>query len=267
MKKVCLIIWIAINTAVDMSAQSFPDMTLSKNFSAQVKSIDEFIQRFNGEETHPDIKNGNRTLNLIALFDYRMNHGEMPDSAFKKKIMDFVQHTEECGAKINLTDDDLFAEADITANILGKSASISLILQSQTYNKDRVRWAIVGIRGLTEIGIIDAEHLYGISPVEHETHFMSIGDIFAHNASDIWGYRGKDTKIDELSVFFTIANMREISIKSVDKLTMHCLEIPGYVFTINEEGRSGKNSGWLISTVTKINENDKKEYVTKLIGR
>lgn len=248
------------------NAQSFPDMTLDKDFAAQVKSIDEFIQRFNGEEMHPELKDGNRTLNLVALFDYKMNHEGLPDSTFKKKVMNFVKHVEESGAKIKLTDDEFFAEANITANILGKSTSIALILQSQTYNKDRVRWAIVGVHGLTEAGIIDAEHFYGISPVEHETHFMSIYDIFAHNAPEIWGYRGKDTKIDELSVFLTIAKMGEVRINSVNKLTMHCLEIPNYVFTINEEGRRGRNSGWLISSFTKINENKKKEYITKLFG-
>lgn len=247
-------------------AQSFPDITLDKDFAAQVKSVDEFIQRFNGEETHPELKDGNRTLNLIALFDYEMNHEGLPDSAFKKKVMDFVKQAEESGTKIKLTDDDFFAEADITANILGKSTSITLIFQSQTYNEDRTRWAIVGVHGLTKAGVIDAEHFYGISPVEHETHFMSIDDIFAHNAPEIWGYRGKDTKIDELSVFLTIAKMGKVRINSVNKLTMHCLEIPNYVFTINEEGRRGRNSGWLISSVTKIKENKKKEYITKLFG-
>lgn len=248
------------------NAQSFPDMTLDKDFAAQVKSIDEFIQRFNGEETHPELKDGNRTLNLIALFDYKMNHEGLPDSTFKKKVMDFVKHVEGSGEKIKLTDDDFFAEADITVNIFGKSISIALILQSQTYNKDRTRWAIVGVRGIAEAGIIDTEHFYGISPVEHETHFMSIGDIFAHNAPEIWGYRGRDTKIDELSVFLTIAKMGKVRINGVNKLTMHCLEIPNYVFTINEEGRNGSNSGWLISSVTKVNENKKEEYKSNLLG-
>lgn len=256
-----------MSTIIDVAAQSFPDMVWGKDFAAQVKSIDEFIQRFNGEETHPDLKDADRTMNLIALFDYQMNHEGLPDSVFKKKIVDFVKHTEDSGVKIQLTDDEFFAEADITATILGKPTSILLILQSQTYNKDRVRWAIVGVRGLTQAGIIDTEHFYGISPVEHETHFMSIGDIFAYNTPEIWGYRGKDSKIDELSVFLTIAKMGKVRVNSVNKLTMHCLEIPNYVFTINEEGRTGRNSGWLMSSVTKISENKKKEYKSKLLGR
>lgn len=265
MRKVCLIFGIAMSTIMDIAAQSFPNMILDKDFAAQVKSIDEFIQRFNGEESHPEFKDGNRTMNLISLFDYKMNHEGLPDSAFKKKVMDFVKHIEESGVKIKLTDDEFFAEADITANILGKSTSITLIFQSQTYNKDRTRWAIVGVHGLTKAGVIDAEHFYGISPVEHETHFMSIGDIFAHNAPEIWGYRGKDTKIDELSVFLTIAKMSKVHINSVNKLTMHCLEIPNYIFTINEEGRGGRNSGWLISSFKKTNENEKKEYKSKIL--
>ena len=256
-----------MRTTINMVAQSFPDMTLDKDFAAQVKSIEEFIQRFNGVESHPELKGGDRIVNILALFDNKMNREGLPDSAFKKKVMDFVQQVNANGSKIKLTDDAFYAEAGITANISGKSLSLSIILQSQTYNKDRIRWAIVGVRGLAKAGIIDTEHFYGISPVDHETHFMSIGDIFTHNAPEIIGYRGKDTKIDELSVLLTMTKLGKVRIVCVNQLTMHCLEIPNYVFTINEEGRSGGNSGWLISNVTKINENKKKEYLTKLIGK
>lgn len=256
-----------MSTTINMVAQSFPDMTLDKDFAAQVKSIEEFIQRFNGVESHPELKGGDRIVNILALFDNKMNREGLPDSAFKKKVMDFVQQVNASGSKIKLTDDAFYAEAEITANISGKSLSLSIILQSQTYNKDRIRWAIVGVRGLAKAGIIDTEHFYGISPVDHETHFMSIGDIFTHNAPEIIGYRGKDTKIDELSVLLTMTKLGKVRIVCVNQLTMHCLEIPNYVFTINEEGRSGGNSGWLISNVTKINENKKKEYLTKLIGK
>lgn len=266
MGKAYIMFWMAISTFMNLPAQSVPDTTLDKDFAAQVKSIDEFIQRFNGEETHPEIGDGNRMLNLIALFDYKMDHEGLPDSVFKKKITDFVKHIEEKGARIRLTDDDFLAEADITATIAGKPASIALILQSQSYNEDRVRWAIIGVRGLTEAGVIDAGHFYGISPVEHETHFMSIGDIFEYNAPEIWGYRGKDTKIDELSAFLAMARTGNVRIKHVNRLTMHCLEVPDYIFTVNEEGRNGRNSGWLISSFMKTDENGKKNYKSKLSG-
>ena len=256
-----------MSTTVNMVAQSFPDMALDKDFAAQIKSIDEFIQRFNGDESHPELKREDRIVNLLALFDYKMNHEGLSESAFKKIVMDFVQQVNASGSKIKLTDDAFYAEAEITANISGKSLSLSIILQSQTYNKDRIRWAIVGVRGLAKAGIIDTEHFYGISPVDHETHFMSIGDIFAHNAPEIIGYRGKDTKIDELSVFLAMAKLDKVRIISVNQLTMHCLEIPNFVFTINEEGRRGGNSGWLISKVVKINENEKNKYKSKLLGR
>lgn len=256
-----------MSVTVDIVAQSFPDMTLDKDFAAQVKSVDEFIQRFNGDELHPELKREDRMFNILALFDYEMNHEGLSDSAFKKKVMDFVYQVNADGAKIKLTDDAFYAEADITVNISGKQTSLSIFLQSQTYNKDRIRWAIVGVHGLTQAGIIDTEHFYGISPVDHETHFMSIGDIFAHNVPEIIGYRGKDTKIDELSVFLTMAKLDKIRIVNVNELTMHCLEIPNYVFTINEKGRRGRNSGWLISKIIKINENEKNEYKSKLLGR
>lgn len=241
------------------NAQLIPDIAMEKDFNAQVKSVDEFIQRFNGMETHPDIKASadSRTRNLVALFDYKMNHKGMSDSAFVNFVSKFVKSVEEKNVKISLTDADMYAVADIKAAVMGKSFSLKLTLQSQTYNNGRVRWAIVGVDGL--FNAIDTTKYYGISPVEHETHFMGLGDIFKNNSADIIGYRGKHTYLDELSVFLGLTMAGKVDISEVSKLTIHCLSVPDYAFTINEQGRGGRNSGWLISSLTNIDS--KKEYI------
>ena len=249
------------------NAQYLPDLTMDKDFKSQVKSIDEFIQRFNGVESHPNVKDSteSRTYTLVTLFDYKMDHKRMSDSIFEQQIWQFVQTVEYKKVQIKLTDAAMYAVTNVTAKILGKEASFKIILQSQTYNKDRVRWAIVGVKGLSDAGIIDTKKYFGISPVEHETHFMGIGDIFEHNNIEIMGYRGKQTTIDELSVFFTMSMLGKVHLVRINELAMFCLEVPGYSFTINEQGRSGSNSGWLISDLTEVS--DKSEYIDKLLGK
>ena len=247
-----------------MTAQSLPDMMLEKNFLTQVKSIDEFIQRFNGNESDATDSIG-RIRDLIALFDYRMPKENVADSVFKQNVLDFVNCIEKHNTKIQLTDADMYAEVKSKATVLGKDIDLTLILQSQNYGNDRTRWAIIGAKGLADANIIDTVRFYGISPVEHEICFMGLGDIFeTSNNSNLIGYRGKNTPVDELSVLLTLGMTDNVRISIVEKLTMHCLEIPEYVFTIDERSQSN-NEGWRISGFTKLE--DKKKYINKLLGK
>ena len=54
-----------------------PDMTLNDDFLAQVKSLEEFQNRFNGTEKKPGSVVGNDSLsrvnNLISLFDFQID--------------------------------------------------------------------------------------------------------------------------------------------------------------------------------------------------
>lgn len=249
---------------VVMNAQSVPDLMLGKIFSTQVKSIDEFIQRFNGDESSEDVTDSvqGRLHNLIALFDYHTLRESMPDTVVKQKVLNFIDCVEQSNAKIRLTDADMYAEVKTQAIVLGKNVDLSLILQSQNYGNNQTRWAIIGTKGLADANIIDTVRFYGINPVEHEIHFMGLEDIFEKdNNSHLIGYRGKDTSVDELSVLFALGMTDNVRISEIEKLTMHCLEVPGYVFTIDEHN----NLGWCISGFMKLE--NKEKYINKLFGK
>lgn len=250
-------------------SQTVPGMALNADFAAQVKSIDEFICRFNGTETNPEIKKDSSWLenNLIALFDFQMSHEGLSETDFKQLITGFVRQVMEDRTKLHITDSSMWAEIQSDIKAGGKKKSVTLVLRSEVYGDNHVRWAIVGAKGLVESGIIDTSKYYSISPVEHEIHFMSLDNIFRQNRSDIMGYRGKDTPIDELSVFLALAMTGYIEFETVTQLTIHCLEVPGYVFTVNEQGRRGYNSGWLISKLAPLKENDKQQYIKKLLNK
>lgn len=248
-------------------SQNLLDITFNEDFAAQVKSVDEFICRFNGTESKPGIAKGSQWKrdNLLSLFNFQISHGGLPDAEFRLLLTEFVNSAIQNDTKLEITDAEMWAEVKTSATINGKKGCVRLILQSETYKDSLVRWAIVAVNGLARAGIIDTTHFFAISPVEHEVHFMSIDDIFQNCRPEIMGYRGKNVSINELSVFFTFSMLGRVKINRIDNVTIHCLEVPGFAFTINEYGRNGNNSGWLISSVKRINENEKKEYITKLI--
>lgn len=252
-----------------VSAQILFDSVFNSDFAAQVKSIDEFINRFNGTEMNKQIKNDStgRRNNIIALFDYQMNHLGLSNDDFKSFILNFVNLSIKSGIKLKITDSAIWAEAKSSIKVEGKKKTIAIILKSETYKENRVRWAIAGVRGLAEEGIINTTKYRAISPVEHEIHFMTLDEIFHNNTADIMDYRSKDATIDELSVFLTLVMTKKIEFDRVEKLTIHCLEVPGYIFTINEQGRTGNNSGWLISNLMLSSDNEKKQYTKKLLNK
>ena len=249
-------------------AQSLPDLLMAQDFAAQVKSVDEFIQRFNGTESHPAVPDSvdARMYNLVALFDRDMPRANEPDSVFERNIMDFIGYVVQNDVKIRLTDADMYAEVETEATVLDKDLELTLILQSQTYGDEQTRWAIVGAKGLVEAGLIDTITFYGISPVEHEIYFMGVGDIFGKtNNSRLMGYRGKSTRVDELSVLLAWGMTDNVLISQTKRLTLHCLEVPGYVFTIETQNRKGNNAGWLISNFMRLK--NKEKYIDKLLGK
>lgn len=235
-----------------------------KNFEAQVKTMEEFVNRYNGTEDNPSVKKDSlgRRNNIIALFDYEMSHEGKNPEEFKTDLADFIDKILK-SEKIALTDSTFFAECKCNITIDGKQKKIYLILRQEKYKENRLRWSIAGVRDITS-AIPKISELYPISPVEHEQQFMSIDNIFEYNRPEIFGYRSTDVKIDALTFFLTKVMDGKVKFNTVDNLQFHNLSVPGFYFIISEKASYGKNSGWLISKYGKCN---KKDYINKLLGK
>lgn len=253
---------------VYVQAQNIPDMTLSSDFRAEVKSLEEFMSRFNGTESKPgiEINENSRRNNLISLFNFRMNKGNASREQVTNRINEFVDSVLINNVEFRISNSGLWAECVCRMKYQGKEKNLTLILQSEEYKKERYRWAIVGVRGLKELSIYNTERYYAISPAEHEIHFIGLDNYLNANPNHAFGYRGLGCKIDPLSVFLTLIRTGEISFEIVEKQTFHYFDIPGYVITIDEYSRRGTNSGWLISSFDKVSHEEKINRLNKLIG-
>ena len=45
------------------------------------------------------------------------------------------------------------------------------------------------------------------------------------------------------------------------------MQVPDYIFVVEEKGRRGSNAGWLITSFETKTDVDKKQYVKKLLGK
>lgn len=263
-----LLVIILVSNFFYMQAQNIPDMTLSSEFRAEVKSLDEFMSRFNGVESKPGIElNENlRRNNLISLLDFQMNKNNASREQVARKVNEFVDSILMNNVKFKISSSGLLVECVCRIKYQGKSNHLTIILRNEEYKKERFRWAIVGVRGLEDLGIYNIDKYYAISPVEHEIHFIGLDSYLNANPSHAFGYRGLGCKIDQLSVFFTLVRTSVISFELVEKQTFYYFDIPGYMITINEYSRRGTNSGWLISSFNKMSHVEKINRLNKLIG-
>lgn len=244
-----------------------PDMTLERDFAAQVKSIDEFMARFNGVETNPEVKTDSlRRDNILALFDYDMPHNGLDDEAFRSLLTRFARTSINSGCKLSLDGHETYAEADCIVKYIGKEQHITLIMVREQTDKGTLRWAIAGLKGLEQMGLYDEKRMT-ISPVDHELHFMSLQDFFQENRDIVPSMRSVNKDIDELSMFFGLCLAKAIEFEFVNDLKFHFTAVPGFVFTVEEKGRRGINSGWLITRLLEMHSGDEKEsYVKHLFG-
>lgn len=249
-------------------AQGIDDMTLEGRFAAQIKSFDEFLGRFNGTEGKPGIANNDkwRDNNIVSLLDAKMPKGNNPE-AFRSSVMGFVEAIKSNKNPLLVTDKNIFAKAECIIKFQGKERNITLVLQCQKFKGESKRWTIVGVDGLQKSGMIDTTKVRAINPVDNEIHFMGLTDTFKYSTSEIMGFRGANTYIDQVSTFLAFAQLKTIEFISVEQLTYYILSIPDYLFTVKEISRGNYNSGWLIDGFTKISEKEKNEYILKLIGK
>lgn len=262
MKQVCYTLtFMLLLQLIPASAQSL-DTSWKQEFTEHVKSTDEFMKRFNGEEAYPGLSPTDENfmkLNLFSLLDFNMK------PAKKQEALQFVSTIMSKHVTLHYADTLWYAVAKCEVGYKGQTKQVTLVLRTEKIRDNRYRWAICGADGIGQL--VDLNSKSAISPVEHEIHFMELQSIFRNDSQHAFGYRGSDCPVDQLSVLLTLAYAGQIEFKEVTDLKFVFLQVPDYVFYVEEAVRRGSNAGWLISTFESMAESNKHEFIQKLLGR
>lgn len=244
-----------------------PDLTFEERFAAHVTSMDEFMNRFNGKESKPGLANDSlsRINNIIHLFDSDIAKRTQSFDSLKKEIGDFALTVSKWEKQLSLKDSQAWGEVICKMKYKKKAIKVTLLMQLDSIGNGRSRWGIAGAKGLKEVGVYK-DKLMTISPVDHETHFVSLEDFFLLNKELIPSLRSKGYVVDELSLLMGLSMAGDIQFEHVENLKFHFFEVPGYVFSVEEIGRDGYNTGWLITRFEKMDENGKTKYYKELFG-
>ncbi len=223
-----------------------------------VKSLDEFGARFNGEESHVDLDS--LIANLVELCDVSIDSPE----SLKNQMLSFCDSIINNNVKFTLLSPNFYADAECLVSYKDKVYNVNIVLQQEHPSESDIRWALKGIRGLVKNNIITIDKYLDITPVDHELRFMSLTDVINENPQYSFRYRIQNTPVDQLSVFLTFIQEKLMKIESVENVKFYCGDVPGYIYVIEEKGNRTKKSGWTITEIVSASDEDKALFFQNL---
>lgn len=233
--------------------------------SAYVKSLDEFIQRFNAEEFHPDINTENndnlRTRSILTLFDWQMF--QLQDSCVASQIISFTDTVSKQDVRLDMEKEGLYAEACCLFSYKQQEIPINLVLVFENIRDDYYKWAVAGANGLMDCKLLDTVCNGYMNPVQHEVHFSELPS--ACVALD--KYISIDRTVDQLSFVMGMLKTGVLKFEACNKVLFHFAQVPGFIFVVDKINRPDYNSGYLISKLVRTDDLKKQSYIEQLLGK
>lgn len=245
------------------------DLRLEDHFAFEVKTIDEFLERFNDDPT--------TVVKTYALekFNKKLSREELVKSLFnfseplwkKDDATEFVSKV--CSAEkpvfLDFYSEDWYALCECAVLHKGKPKKIVITLnvlsdKSSGSAKWVIRGAFAPFLDLPKRG----EPGKFLNPISHATDFIGLKKAL-DDKQHMKDYIHEDFNENRLSMFLTELNSGTIQFVQIDKITYHFLNVPDWIFTVNHFKREGRNSGWLINKVSKKSNYEKEEYRKKVL--
>jgi hypothetical protein len=239
-------------------------------FYAQTKQVNQFFRRFNGEEDFTgkryyqgdagfrDPKLRKKYLNI--LFD--------KDSPLLTNDMKFV-FVEDVLNKKGPVFLDFHAKgwfAEVNASFTYKKEKVNLILYLKIEKQaDGYKWVFSNVyfdrfeSWFTHLN--DTANLkYFIHPMSHELDFMNLHKVFREE-QNLDYYLEKDFKPDMLALFVMEMKNENLKFVAVNNVKFHMFQVPNWYFEVSFFNRNNVNSGWLISNMIRVSDQEKKELI------
>jgi hypothetical protein len=251
-------------------AQVIGAMDDESKFYAESKQVNQFFRRFNGEEDekgkryysgdkHYRSEKLRRKYLSIAFDEANAGIPKELKTQFARTILDKPE-----SSVLDFHNPGWFSEVTATFQINGKQQQVILFMQIE---KDHLgsKWVIERIhvpsfdpyfvRDTTKVGRF-------LHPMSHELEFMNLRKAFA-NTDSLSQFTVKRFTPDHLSLFLYEMRKGNIRFESVEQVKFHFFQIDGWYFEVSNFNRSGYNTGWLISSLVKLNGESDKQLMRK----
>lgn len=235
---------------------------------AHTKQVNQFFRRFNGEEDAYGIRfsindslyrnNFYRKNFLEHLFDER---SYLIDDIQKFQFINEVTNQED-PKFLDFHGGNWVAEVKAIFVYKGQERSCTLFLNLQEEEVGS-KWVISRIifesyrSFFRDIDSIPESQQRFLHPLSHELDFMNLIKVF-RSEELIEQFADRTYNPDHLSIFIYEFRKGLLQFKTIEQVKFHFFQIGGWYFELSKFNRKSLNSGWLISNLLKITEEDQK---------
>lgn len=241
-----------------------------REFYTMTKQMGQFIHRFNYEEdptgkrlyaNDKDYRKAEKRKDALPLLfdlDNPRTAGNLRNF-FVEDLLKNHQYLEFLGG-------NWFSEVSAKFKWKGQEVDISLIMALE---KDGLgsKWVISNVffsefQKYFPQGELSDREKHFLHPMSHELDFMNIYKIF-NDPQTVEYYASTDYQPDYLTLFFYEIKQGTLKFDHVESVKFHVFQIKNWYFEVSWFNRSGYNSGWLISNLIYLKE-EEKEALLKL---
>lgn len=233
---------------------------------ARVGLVDEFLKRFNGDTSHPNISpqdTSYRKSNILYLIEPSQDI-ENRDSIYNEAIR-FVDAIIKDSVRLNYCDSTWIARAKCKGVLDSKPVSFNIYLNVEHRKEDMYKWVISKVDGdcfnVTPRDMASNIMLY---PDDHEIKFISLGRMTNEQPFNVARFMSKGFEYDATSAFVYLVKSDKLKIEYVDELEFIFTQVPGYIFSIKYYERESSKLGWLINRFETISREDKCKFLKAL---
>ena len=274
MKKILqLLAIVTLATVGSIKAQTYSNIgdveTDERALYTMTKQMSQFMSRFNyeedqyGKKIHPDSSDyrskDKRKTALPLLFDMenQRTNGSLRDFFIEDLTQDDSNYFEFLGG-------EWYSEVSATFKWEGKTIDISMIFAIEKENLGS-KWVLTNVffsefNKLFPKGDIAEQQKHFLHPMSHELDFMNIYKIFK-TPECIEYYASESYSTDYLSIFFYEIKQGNLIFERVNGVKFHVFQIDHWYFEVSWFNRSGYNTGWLISNLIYLKDEEKKELI------
>lgn len=275
-KVVRLLLIVMMWTPCSVDAQNIRAADRERSFDLMVKQLDEFIARFNFEQSLDG-----SAIEDTAYVYWNGPHGEMKlhrkqavqflvDQTLHEKnralVLDFAQQVcIDYPQLLDFFEDNWYAKLPTEITLGGKQERMTLTMGIHyDHEVNGSKWVIRGVDApslLSPRTENDRERI--IRPSNNESDFVALFRAF-EDGDHFKEYLPVGFKQDQLTLLYQ-AMVKKGELELIDvrsgRLSYHFLQVPGWVFVVEYVNRKAHNRGWLITELYKATEKDKRSYL------
>lgn len=238
---------------------------LTIRFNSRVKLLDEFINRFNFIESNKELSNFSKASNIAYLFN--LEDKELI-SKIESKEFAFLVSNDSFKEKLSFYDDNLYVNINSTFKYNKDIIPIRFILKIRV-SEAGYSWVISRIETTLMDSIskdikIDTLLKYtSINPVDNEVNFIQFSELLTKRKLTKRNF-ANHLDLNSVSNYLALLNTEKFNFIEFGTVQYHFFQLPNFYFTLDFYKRPSNNSGWLISSVNKVSQEEKEELFKKL---